>query len=522
MTTKIYNKKIYAVLLLAFMLLELIFSAFSITASAEVITYSDVLYDLQKDENFNIENYPVMTYDYFSSLNSDSDPTNDVEYLSVIHIAEGENKELFVYTYQPLNNVSDITASSITMSVGEDSEAYEKYNLKCVSFNGSFKKYQVYNADGSVFTIPNTQYRYYNLVEIERPFDTLLDEKISNETITDYKAHTVAQTWCCYYLNNKLVYEATSLEVVEITPTLTDFIYLADGITWGSIVGLNSGGHAHYIAFNIDNYDADKIIDADITYKSVPYNSSTLVTYILGIESDRSTTTQYKNLSGEWVTTLDDSVWKPNEFTITEDQKRKYEGDGLWAREYKWDRIMTASSFVTNMENQGVTFSTSVKNTLNNSQFVFAFEETEYSSIYTPVYAENGMILSETYYSEGTKVAQVDIIRLKFMVGETTYNLGVVGDVTSADDIPGGVGSGLDIEFKDLEDTLQMLFALICFVIFLLILSFFVGPLKVFFSVIWKGIKFIFEMIWAIVSLPIQLIQQAFSGSKLKRKRKRR
>ena len=348
------------------------------------------------------------------------------------------------------------------MSVGEDSEAFQKYKLKCVSFNGSFKKYQVYNSDGSVFTIPNSQYRYYNLIEIERPFDTLLDEKISNETITDYKAHAVAQTWCCYYLNNRLVYEATSLKVVEITPTLTDFIYLADGITWGSIVGLNSAGHAHYIAFNIDNYDSDKIIDADIIYKSVPYKSSTLVTYILGFESDRSTTTQYKNLSGEWVTTLDDSVWKPNQFTITEDQKRKYEGDGLWAREYKWDRIMKAPDFLNNMESQGVAFSSSVKTTLNNSQFVFAFEETEYSSTYTPVYAPDGKITSETYFSEGTKVAQVDIIRLKFMVGETTYNLGVVGDVTSADDIPGGVGSGLDLKIKDLEDTLQMFFTLFC------------------------------------------------------------
>lgn len=499
---------------------ELILSAFSITASAEVITYSDVMYDLTQDENFDVADYPLYTYDEFVSVNGDSNPDNDVEYLSVMHIGESENKELFIYTYQPMNKLSDITATTILMSVGNDSTDYKKYKLKCVSFNGAFKKYKVYNPDGSEFTVPNVQERYYNLVEIERPFDSLLDEKISNETITDFKSHTVGQTWCCYYTASRLVYEAISLEVVEITPTLTDFIYLADGITWGSIVGLNSAGHAHYIAFNIDNYDADKIIDADIVYKSVPYKSSTLVTYILGFESDRSTTTQYKNLSGEWVTTLDDSVWKPNEFTITEDQKRKYEGDGLFAREYKWDRIMKAPEFASNMENQGVTFSSSVKNTLNNSQFVFAFKETEYISTYTPAYAPDGKIMSETYYSEGTKVAQIDIIRLKFMVGETTYNLGVVGDTTSADDIPGGVGSGLDLEIKDLEDTLQMLFTLLCIVIFLLVLSFFFSPLKAFFKVIWKGIKFIFEMLWAIVSLPIQFLQQAFSSSKPKRKRK--
>ena len=357
---------------------EFILSAFSITASAETRNYSDVFEDLTKDKEFDVSDYPLYTYDEFVAVNSDSDPDNDVEYLSLFHIAESENKELFIYTYQPLNNISDITASTILMSIGEDSVEYDKYKLKCVSSNGAFKKYKLYNPDGSEFVVPNVQERYYNFVEIERPFDALLDEKISNETITNYKAHTIGQTWCCYYTASKLVYEAVSLDVVEITPTLTDFVYLPHGITWGDIVGLHSAGHAHYIAFNIDNYDADYIVDADIIYKSAPYKSDTFVTYTLGIESDRRTSTEYKTLSGEWVSSLGEDDWKRTKFTITDDQKIKYEGRGLFAREYKWDRIMKASNFVDNMEAQGISFTDSTKNTLNNSQFVFAFEETEF------------------------------------------------------------------------------------------------------------------------------------------------
>ena len=498
------QKRILSLMLLLILMLSLFLP---LTVSAVATTYSDVLYDLQKDENFKVEDYPVMTYDYFSSLNSDDDTTNDVEYLSVIHIAEGENKELFIYTYEPVNNLKDIIASSITMSIGEDSVSYEKYNLRCVSYNGVFKKYQVYNSDWSVFTIQANQYRYYNLVEIERPFDALLDEKIDNETITDYVAHPVAQTWCCYYLNDSLVYEASTLEVVEITPTLTDFIYLGGGITWGSIVGLTTAGHAHYIAFNIDNYDADKIIDADIIYKSAPYKSNTLVTYILGIESDRRTTVQYKKPSGEWVTTLDYSVWKDEEFTITEDQDRTYKGNGLLARKYTWDRIMNASDFLANMESQGVTFSSSAKNKLNNSQFVFAFEETEYSSVYTPVYDANGMILSETYASEGTKLAQVDIIRMKFMVGQTTYNLGVVGDVTSADDIPGGVGSDL----ADIDEYFEDFFAIIIILIVVVFLIALAPTLQPIFEMIFAGIKEVFSSIWAAIKLPFEFIGSLFT-----------
>ena len=118
---------------------EVILSAIAVRARAAVLTHSDVMDDLKEDSSFDVTKYPLMTYDHFSALNSDEDETNDVEFLSVIQIAESQEKELFVYTYQPLNDVSDITASSITfatsesaikdMDLTEDTVDFKKYDL---------------------------------------------------------------------------------------------------------------------------------------------------------------------------------------------------------------------------------------------------------------------------------------------------------------------------------------------------------------------------------------------------------
>ena len=65
-------------------------SLFNLTANFafadEEISYSGVLEDLQKDENFNADDFPVKEDDYS---------------LKVIQIAESVNKELFVYVYNP-------------------------------------------------------------------------------------------------------------------------------------------------------------------------------------------------------------------------------------------------------------------------------------------------------------------------------------------------------------------------------------------------------------------------------------
>lgn len=496
-------------------ILLIIISLFSViiiplTASAAVLTYSDVLEDLREDSSFDVTKYPLMTYDYFSALNSDEDETNDVEYLSVIHIAESEDKELFVYSYQPLNNVSDITASSINiatvenamlnMELTEDATNFEKYTLKCVSYDGPFKKYLVED-----FVVPNEFYRYYCISEIERPFDTLLDEKISNETITDFKAHKVGQAWCCYYQDSELKYEMVTLDVVEITPTHTGELYYENGITWGSLVGIKSSCVSHYISFNIENYDVDKIIDASLEYKYRDYRTvhtlesgiAPTISSWFGKDTEHTITTYPNGM--DYITKLQD---------IYEVDVVDHEGEGLWAKDYSWNRIMTGESFVDQFEDQGGEWNETIKTTVKNSHFVFAFTETEITSSQTSSSTGTDQFATTTYTTvvEGTEVAQVDILRLKFVSNGITYNLGVVGDTTSSDGVADGVADGLEIDF-DFDTGFEKIMAVVLLILLIIVFTNVVFPItKPIIKILFKGISFVLNALFNIFIIPLRLI----------------
>lgn len=68
-------------------------------------TYTDVLTDLKKDENFDIGDYPSKADDHS---------------LSVITIAESKNLQVFVYVYQPSYKENVLNATSINISTTID------------------------------------------------------------------------------------------------------------------------------------------------------------------------------------------------------------------------------------------------------------------------------------------------------------------------------------------------------------------------------------------------------------------
>ena len=74
-------------------------------AVSNATKYTNVLYDLQTDENFDASQYEVDNTDYS---------------LHVIQIAESNEKELFVYVYQPYTLDSNLKATSINISKGID------------------------------------------------------------------------------------------------------------------------------------------------------------------------------------------------------------------------------------------------------------------------------------------------------------------------------------------------------------------------------------------------------------------
>ena len=471
----IQNKRIWAFLLMILTLFELMVSAFSITANAEGIGYTNVLTDLQKDKNFNIEDYPAAP--------------DDVS-LDVIHIAEGENGELFIYVYQPCDATKDYRAKYINMSLQNPTNKsleYKLYSLTWLNSNGVFDKYIV-----NGFNVTNDVERYYNISTIYRPYDETIDEYPEAIDSLQCKGYEVGQYWRAYYYNNVLFYEAKNIETVDIEIRATGSLRYPEGWEFGELH--IDRCDSHYVAFSIENFDVEQIYDADITYIEDKYNFAEVMTPY-----------SYKE---EHVA----SKYVPRDY-LSSKETGSNDGSGWFGRKYTWFRIQDKDTFIKQARDDlNHEFSQTEMEGLNQSQYVFRFVETEYS--------ETWAIDASSRFGHFSKCEEIGVLRLHFLSDGKIYNLGCVSDLVGTDSIPEMEGN-LMTNVENME-MWEILFALLCFIIVLLILSFFVGPLKVFFSVIWNGIKFIFEMLWAIITLPIQLIQQVFAKDKPHRKRKRK
>ncbi|MBO5010550.1 MAG: hypothetical protein J6D20_07645 [Clostridia bacterium] len=450
---------------------EMILSAFSITASAESTGYTNVLTDLQKDSSFNPDNYPAK-----------EDDTS----VQVIHIAEGENGELFIYVYQPCDAKKDYKAKFINMSLQNPVEKnlqYKLYSLTWLNSNGVFDKYIVND-----FTVTSSAERYYNIATVYRPYDKTVDT--SSEAIDNIqcKGFAVGQYWKAYYYNNVLFYEAKHIDVVDIEIQATGTVRYTEGFKL-----YVDSCDSHYVAFSIKNYNVEQIYDADITYTINNYEKSTVYT-----------------VGGGTTTKLTSSEKKDSEY-LSAKEVGSNDGDGWLGKKYSWYRITDVTTFKKQVEeDSNDTFSQEELDGLAKSQFVFRFAETEYRLVSSPN-------ASVSYYSEAVNIG---VLRLHFLSDGQFYNLGCVSDLVGTDSIP-----ELTVDLLDNIENMEIwekLYALLCLIVFLIILSFFFSPIKAVLKVIWEGIKFIFSMLCAIITLPIQLIQQAFSKDKPHRKRKRR
>lgn len=149
-----YNGIITTVFSLLLVLI-LIIGQGSTSALAATSNYSDVLTDLQKDESFDPTAYPEKPKDY--SVN-------------VIQIAESENGELFIYTYQPSGY---LLATEINMSLtdkmggkldnGEElspSDRPKPYKLELLNSDSVFCKYR--GAGKSALLVHNLARIYFD------------------------------------------------------------------------------------------------------------------------------------------------------------------------------------------------------------------------------------------------------------------------------------------------------------------------------------------------------------------------
>lgn len=462
-----FNSKILKVLIVV--LLFICFTSDININAATTFTESEVISDLYNDTNFNINNYPSVSTDKAKK-------DEEFQSLQLIQLVESDNKELLLYVYQPLNNDLLFIASSISMSIGYSKDGQDlhpsNYDLELISHGGVFCKYKVLN-----YEVSDDEYRYYNIVCIRRQFDYTFDEKISGtELVGNEKAIECGQQWLCYYVDSEIKYEMNTFETLEIKVMYTGNFEFSDGIKFKNFLGTFSSGQSWFICFNLVDYIADRIIDADMTYQI------------------RSATESWLPIYGtEWIY----GKWSDDiPLTLSETDTVSYDGGGLFSKKYTWNRIMKSSDFIKNAEDQKITLTDEAREGISSSQWVFAFAETEV----TKSTNESG------YMYNRSDIADVTILRIQFMQDGTTYNLGVVSDKVNPDNISDGYGgTKLDDLINDdelwtkIKELFKKIFLIIA-VVLLIVLVFTFTPV----------IKILLEGIVLIVSLPIKLIKWIF------------
>lgn len=455
--------KYLLVFVFSFIYMFLLLFSSSISVHAESINNVAVMEDLYEDKTFNKDDYPSVDNDYA---------------LYVMQIGESDKKELFIYAYQPSHYAIDLIGSSVSISYGFSKDGKDlhpqSYDLELISTNGVFDKYYVKD-----FEILNDGNRFYNIVSISRKFNSVIDTSIENGT-TNEIAYSVGQQWCCYDINNSVKYEMVTFETLEVELILNENWYFNSGFKLGNLVGLFDSCDSWSIFFNVDEYVIKHIYDADLTFDK----RSVVENWTMFVGTDYT--------YGEW---------ERKTITLTDTDTCLINNGGLFAKTYNWNRIQTSSDFVNSLKEQKISIESDTLNKINESQWAFSYTETprehiSYDGGYTNTYSE---------------ISNVGILRLHFLDNTgKQYDLGVVSDKTTADNIYGGTASGVkDIKeiLNDFGDFFEKIMSVVLFILLFVILCFaasVITPIAKLFKLIFKGILYV-------ITFPFRIIKWTFN-----------
>lgn len=451
------NNKITYLLAAIFAVVLFVITAFTgggvetvYAAASSNVVYSRVLDDLKKDSSFSISNYPEKPNDYS---------------LRVIQIAESTDKELFVYVYQPSGQTKKLSASSINISTTiKDKLKYFNYKLQLLNSNGVFFKYKVAN-----FTVKDELTRYYDITSIYRPFDKSLgdkDAKYDNE-ITEVN-YDVSKQYCFSTVNGNPHCSVDDVETVKIKDKFVGFVRYSDGFKF--YIGACD---SHFVAFNTDK-PIDQLLEADVYY----------------------TTQSYADSWAAFVGTSEEFGGKKDNYAYLTEEKVEYNGGGLWAGTYSWERIETVEQFIaendlTQNVYSGAILDVNVANQITDEgkaallgkKWVLRFVETGYT-----FWTGDG-----SYGHFSTLVGDVSILRLKFETDGKTYNLGTIDNKQT--------GSGEPINrwrYETVVDNrwkriLAIIAALLLLIILSPVLPYIIRPIVWLISLPFKAIGALFE-----------------------------
>ena len=361
-------KRLVSLLLALIAYLGMGFAPTLVCAEEEKV-YSAVLEDLTKDESFQVEDYPAIADDYS---------------LQVIQIAESMNGELFVYVYQPSDEVKDLTATSIriSQSIGENAKWHD-YDLTLLNTEGVLDKYRVED-----ITLLSDVVRYYDIAAIHRAFDENIDDLADtnyDQSINEV-VYEVGQEWHACTIDGVVSYSMITSETITITNKIVGYIQYSEGFKL-----YLDRCDSHFVAFSTDR-KIDDLMEADLEY--------TTQSYIKIVKT------------GDDKPTLGEKIL--NSKTVKALEEVSNDADGLFGKKYTWNRIEKVSDFIAN-EGEDLNLTTGNLEDLKNMDWILRFEETDFTSA-VGMYVVN----------EGTLVSEVTILRLKFQTDGVTYNLGVV------------------------------------------------------------------------------------------------
>lgn len=408
--------------------------------------YSNVLNDLKTDDDFDVNDYQKNLNDYS---------------LKVIQIAESVNSELFVYVYQPCSPNIDLQATSINISKGIDENlSYTNYKLKLVNFSGTLYKYKVDD-----FILKTTETRYYDISSIFRKWNADYDESTQNDNTISEVSFGVGKRYIVQTKNGNVTYNCLKKDTVLITDKFVDsFRYW-----YGWYVVAYEKVDRHFVAFSTD-YDIDKLYEVDLIFTTRDYSAYNV--NILPIDL----------LSWEVSRTYETAV--EHNITLTYTQKSDLSAHGIFGSAYSWDRIETSSDFLaTNTD-----ISDTTKDNVRNKQFVLSFYETYWAETFTAGISSVA----------GTEVYDLSLLRLKFETNGVVYNLGVVDNKQSSDNIPSNYNQYI---FGLTANGLKAILGVILLIIILILLAPFLPA--IFSFIIW-----LFKGIWQVITAPFKAIKK--------------
>lgn len=450
------------------------------SASSDFDSYSDVVSDLTKDEDFNVWSYPL----------KDNDNS-----LQVIQIAESTDGKLFVYVYQPNAAVRQLTATYINMSLSESSNGTQLYKLQLLNRSGVFCKYLVTGV-----TVSSAPIRYYNITSIYRAWDKYIDKGTGNDNTVNEVVFEVGQLWTAQTVDGETKYSMLTTETITVTTKYAGYVQYADGVSlgWAETAGATM---AHFVAFSTDK-PIEKLMEADVYFIEQTVNAK-----ICGNPVHINHT--YK---GWFDYQYGDKVEHNPPLKLTYKDKASNQGGGyvVNGNKYTWDRIASTADFIQQHEHDDYKITTEGVTSLAGTQWVLSFYETplqaKVDNVWLPLISAVALPFVGDVDVKYAEVSEVSILRLKFETAGKVYDLGTVDNKQTGGDKP------INEHIPDGQKiiTLWVIIAVVA-VVAVVVLAILFPPFGRLILAILKGL-------WVVISLPFRMLAKGIK--KLSERRK--